>query len=61
MAKAQLLEGLAGTYEDGVTPLFAEPGDIIDISDAWAKRLEDAGIAVIVDEPETPKKKTKVI
>ncbi len=61
MAKVQLLEGIAGTYEDGTTPLYGEPGDIIDISAEWAARLVDAGIAVNVDEPEAPKKKAKVI
>lgn len=59
--KVQLLDALAGTYEDNVTPLLGEPGDIIDISEAWAQRLHEAGIAVIVEEPEAPKRKTKVI
>lgn len=56
--KVQLKEGLSGTYEDNATPLYAGPGDIIDISDAWAKRLIEADIAEAV--PEEPKKPTTV-
>lgn len=59
--QVQLLEGIAGTYEDNVTPLYGSPGDVITISDAWAKRLIDAGLAVAVEpEPEAPKKKRVV-
>lgn len=53
--KVQLIEGLSGTYEDGATPLYAGPGDVIDISTEWAARLIDAGIAVAVaEEPKKP-------
>jgi hypothetical protein len=58
----QLLEGLSGTYEDEVTPLYASTGDIIDVSSEWAQRLIVAGIAVAVepDPVEAPKKKRVV-
>jgi hypothetical protein len=58
----QLLEGLSGTYEDEITPLYASTGDIIDVSPEWAQRLIDAGIAVAVeaDPVEAPKKKRVV-
>jgi hypothetical protein len=58
----QLLEGLSGTYEDEVTPLYASTGDIIDVSPEWAQRLIVAGIAVAVDPDvvEAPKKKRVV-
>lgn len=53
--KVQLKEGLSGTYEDGATPLYAGPGDIIDISPEWAKRLIEADIAeAVVEEPKKP-------
>jgi hypothetical protein len=59
--QVQLLEGIAGTYEDEVTPLYAGPGEVIDISEAWAQRLIEAGYAVsVVTEPEAPKKKRVV-
>jgi hypothetical protein len=58
----QLLEGIAGTYEDETTPLYASTGDIIDISPEWAQRLIDVGIAVAVEPNpvEAPKKKRVV-
>lgn len=57
----QMLEGIAGTYEDGTTPLYASTGDIIDVSPEWAQRLIDAGIAVAVEVvAEAPKKKRVV-
>jgi len=58
----QMLEGIAGTYEDGVAPLYATTGDIIDVSPEWAQRLIDAGIAVAIEEVvvEAPKKKRVV-
>jgi len=58
----QLLEGLSGTYEDEVTPLYASTGDIIDVSPEWAQRLIAAGIAVAMepDVVEAPKKKRVV-
>ena len=57
----QLLEGLSGTYEDEITPLYASTGDIIDVSPEWAQRLIDAGIAVAVEVvAEAPKKKRVV-
>ena len=56
--QVQITEGLAGTYEDGITPLFASPGDIIEISTEWAQRLIEAGYAVAMQpDPETPKRK----
>lgn len=56
--KVQLNDGLSGTYEDNVTPLFASTGDVIDISPEWAQRLIAAGIASPVeDEPKKPAKK----
>ena len=60
--KIQMLEGIAGTYEDEVTPLYATTGDIIDVSPEWAQRLIDAGIAVAIEEvvEEAPKKKRVV-
>jgi hypothetical protein len=58
----QMLEGIAGTYEDEVTPLYAGPGDVITVSDEWAARLIEAGLAVAVaSEPEAPKKKRVVV
>jgi hypothetical protein len=57
----QMLEGIAGTYEDETTPLYASTGDIIDVSPEWAQRLIDAGIAVAVEVvAEAPKKKRVV-
>jgi hypothetical protein len=56
--KVQLIEGISGTYEDNATPLYAGPGDVIDISAEWAQRLIEAGIAVAVQEE--PKKPTTV-
>jgi len=60
--QVQMLDGLSGTYEDGVTPLYASTGDIIDISPEWAQRLITAGFAVAVesDPVEAPKKKRVV-
>jgi len=58
----QMLEGISGTYEDEITPLYAGPGDIIDISEAWAKRLIELGYAIAVPtDPEPPKKKRVVV
>lgn len=58
----QMLEGIAGTYEDEVTPLYAGPGDVIEVSSEWAARLIEAGLAVAVAvETEAPKRKTKVV
>lgn len=58
----QMLEGIAGTYEDEITPLYAGPGDVIEVSAEWAARLIEAGLAVAVSvETEAPKRKTKVV
>lgn len=59
--KVRMKEGLSGTYEDGATPLYAGPGDIIDISDAWAKRLIEADLAEPVEEEQKPKATKKVL
>lgn len=59
--KVRMIEGISGTYEDGATPLYAGPGDIIDISADWAKRLIEAGIAEAVEEEQKPKAVKKVI
>jgi len=57
-----MLEGISGTYEDEITPLYAGPGDIIDIGETWAKRLIEAGYAIAVQtDPEPPKKKRVVV
>jgi hypothetical protein len=56
--KVQLNVGISGTYEDGITPLYAAEGDIIDISPEWAQRLIDASIATAVEEE--PKKPAPV-
>lgn len=61
--QVQMLDGIAGTYEDEKTPLYAGPGDVIDISPEWAARLIAAGLAVAVEaEPvvEQPKKRKVV-
>jgi len=59
--QVQLLEGLAGTYEDEVTPLYAGPGEVIEVSEEWATRLIAAGYAVaLLSETEAPKKKRSV-
>jgi hypothetical protein len=53
--KVHIIEGIAGTYEDGITPLYANPGDVIDISPEWAQRLIDANIAeAVAEEPKKP-------
>ena len=60
--QVQMLEGISGTYEDGLTPLYASPGDVITISAEWAARLIAAGLAVTAepDPVEAPKKKRVV-
>lgn len=59
--KVELLDGISGTYEDGITPLYAGPGDVIDVSAEWAQRLIEAGIAKTPDVVEEPKKASKKV
>lgn len=59
--KVELLVGISGTYEDNVTPLYAGPGDVIDISDEWAQRLIENDIAKPVTAADDAKKVSKKV